>query len=233
MSNSAIVVTGAGRGLGRAVSVVAAGDGLSTVAIVRDSAHVDRLADVRGIVPLVADVGDDACEALIAEALRPFGSVTTLINNAGIVRHAASLSRCDTADVVDSVQVHCLGALRATRACLPWLLAAKDPRIINVSSRLASLSAPRTAERAGEPVSYAYRIAKASQNMLSVCLQEELAPLGIEVLAVHPGQLHTRLAPSDADVDPIAAAVQLLRLATGRVRPTSGFVAADGSALPW
>ena len=64
------------------------------------------------------------------------------------------------------------------------------PRIINVSSRLGSLH--KMANRvSARHFSYSYRIAKAAQNMLTLCLQQEFENKGISVTAIHPGKLKT------------------------------------------
>ena len=62
---------------------------------------------------------------------------------------------------------------------------------------------------AGRSVSYSYRIAKASQNMLTVSLAAELGPRGFIVCAVHPGRLKTQSGSSDADTEPDIAARRL------------------------
>lgn len=59
--------------------------------------------------------------------------------------------------------------------------------------------------------SYSYRVAKAAQNMLSVCLSEEFAPKGVQVAAVHPGQFMSSTAASDADMSAGEAARELVQ----------------------
>ena len=64
-------------------------------------------------------------------------------------------------------------------------------RVNNISSRLGSLHKMANKEFPQGEFSYSYRIAKAAQNMLTLCLQQEFADKGIRVTAIHPGKLKT------------------------------------------
>jgi NAD(P)-dependent dehydrogenase (short-subunit alcohol dehydrogenase family) len=231
----AAVVTGAGRGLGRALCAELVGRGWDVLALVRRTESADDLAAWLGssVCPVVADVADDTCAGVLAAALEPFAQLELLVNNAGIVRVGPALAGVHPADVLESLDVHCVGALRVTQAVLPWLLRAPSACIVNVSSRRASLTSEAAGGVPGSDVSYAYRIAKAAQNMLTVCLSRELAETGVDVLAVHPGALLTDEAPPDAALEPALAARRILDLAARPHEAPGLFVEPPDRVLSW
>ena len=114
--------------------------------------------------------------------------------------------------MLDLFQANCLGALRCTRACLPYLRTAPHPLVVNISSRLGSMSWNVTHPSVAKVHSYSYRVSKASMNMLTVCMALELESIGIRVVAVHPGTVRTRLGSPDAKLSPREAAAALVRL---------------------
>jgi NAD(P)-dependent dehydrogenase (short-subunit alcohol dehydrogenase family) len=90
-----------------------------------------------------------------------------------------------------------------------YLRKSSNPRIINLSSRLGSLSKMSSGEFAKGKFSYSYRIAKAAQNMLTLCLDQELEDIPIFVAAIHPGKLQTSMGAYDADMSPGDAATSI------------------------
>ncbi len=81
---------------------------------------------------------------------------------------------------------------------------AKNPVVINISSRWSSITRTVSGIKSGI---YSYQIAKCAQNMLTACLDQELRNHNIRFFTVHPGQLKTESAAPDANVDPNVAAV--------------------------
>lgn len=199
------VVTGGGRGLGAALCHVLLGRGYRVVAVVRDERQAPVLA-AAGVRPVVADVSSDDSMALVQSALTGVSSVDLLVNNAAIIRYGTQLEGVEAADVLDSINTNCLGALRMTRACLPWLRRAGRAVVVNVSTRHASMRLVAGGGVAAVPVSYSYRVSKAALNMLTAAMYQELSPLGVDVAAVHPGRLDGRNAPPDAELSPDEAA---------------------------
>jgi NAD(P)-dependent dehydrogenase (short-subunit alcohol dehydrogenase family) len=204
-----VLITGAGQGLGRELVRVYAANGWTTFPLVRKPEDVRQLAADHSpdCFPIVGDVGEDAVEKSIADALEAHSeSLDVLINNAGNIKKERGLLRAEASDMLDHFNVHCIGALRCSRACLPFLRKAPRPVIVNITSRRGSIS--RTPFIDGGLI-YAYKIAKAAQNMLTACLSEELRADKIRVFAIHPGGLKTSVAPPDADVEPSDAALRL------------------------
>ena len=204
-----VLITGAGQGLGRELVRVYAANGWTIFPLVRKPDDAQQLAADHSpdCYPIIGDVGEDEIEKSIADALDAHtDSLDVLINNAGNIKKERGLLSANTSDMLDHFNVHCVGALRCSRACLPYQREAPRPVIVNITSRRGSIS--RTPYLEGGLI-YPYKIAKAAQNMLTACLSEELRADNIRVFAIHPGGLKTAVAPPDADVEPADAAHRL------------------------
>jgi NAD(P)-dependent dehydrogenase (short-subunit alcohol dehydrogenase family) len=200
----AVLVTGAGRGFGRALLEEYLGRGWTVLPLVRDPGAAEALAAIARTHPIVADVGEAGVEQAVARALAAEDlALDLLVNNAGQIEKLRGLAATTAEDLEDLFRVHCVGALRCTRAALPWLRRADRPTVVNVTSRFGSIARTEAGEFRGI---YSYQIAKAAQNMLTVCLDRELRAAGIRVFAVHPGRLRTPTGAADADTAPADAA---------------------------
>lgn len=234
---STVVITGAARGLGRELLSAYDRQDWLTVPIVRDKEVALRLREecaFSNCQPIVAELADSDTETKIRDALSLIGKVDLLINNAGIPGRSNSLLDSTPDEVSELLDVHVLGALRACRAVIPRMLNSKNPKVINISSRLGSLQKSAAGEFAGEGFSYSYRIAKAAQNMLSICLAEELAPKGIRVAAVHPGQFRSPTASSGADMSASEAAQELVQWIESLGQDLEvKFIQPGRGTLPW
>lgn len=102
-----------------------------------------------------------------------------------------------------------------------------------MSSRLASVAHVADGVFDELNVSYAMRISKAAQNMLSAALIRELGPLGIRVLAVHPGQITTRMANRDAAMSPEDAAHRFVDWLLADGGPSAGFFEPEQGSISW
>ena len=203
------LITGAGRGLGRAVLDVFADRGWCLFPLVRDRHVADELASsYPDCHPIVGDVTTDHVEQAIVEILRQnTDSLDLLVNNAGNIVKTPGVLGMTPAELVDHFQVHCVGAFRCVKAAFPFLARADEALVVNISSRRGSF--PFTVSEPAVGRAYAYRVAKCAQNMLTVCLDRELRESGIRAFAVHPGRLHTEVAPPDAHTEPHRAAAAL------------------------
>jgi NAD(P)-dependent dehydrogenase (short-subunit alcohol dehydrogenase family) len=204
-----VLITGAGRGLGRALLEVYSERGWTTFPLLRSFEVAAELetASPESCHPIVADVRADDLETRITAALgqHPAG-LDVLVNNAGNIRKLRGLAQTTPEDLLDLFRVHCVGALGCTRAALPFLTRTGRGIVVNVTSRKGSIRG--VLEGRGTGI-YSYQIAKAAQNMLSACLDFELRETGVRVFAVHPGRLTTEVGPADADTPPRVAAVRL------------------------
>ncbi|MDQ7849514.1 MAG: 3-oxoacyl-ACP reductase family protein [Armatimonadota bacterium] len=196
------LVTGAGRGIGRATALALARAG-AHVAVNYHTSIDGAEAAVREItglgrraIAVRADVADSARVTSMVEAvLRQMGRIDILVNSAG------TASRIATTDLTEAewdrvVDVNLKGAFLCVRAVLPTMMAQRWGRIINISS-----IAGQTGGRLGAH----YAAAKAGLLGLTKFLARELGPWGITVNAVAPSGIPTDLL-SQTGVDPAALA---------------------------
>lgn len=219
------VVTGASRGFGRALVDHLADEGWAVIGVVR-SEQAAR-AGVRWVNWDVTDPDVSALRSAVGDA-----PVDLLVNNAGAGSNQRSLSEVDLDALAAVMQVNLGGVVRTTQALEGNLRAATAPVVVNVSSRLASLSDQSLGLYSKLGTSYAYRISKAAQNMTTICLSEELSP-HVRVLAVHPGELATALGQRDAKSEPRVAAAQLVELLNSDGWTSPDFRRVSGEQIDW
>jgi 3-oxoacyl-[acyl-carrier protein] reductase len=172
------LVTGAGRGLGRAIAGRLSEDGLSIVAVDLDGDSAAATAAALGGTSHRCDVSDrNAVSALAAEV----GPVDVLVNNAGIWTYGSIMDASDS-DVDRVLAVNFRGTLNCCRAFVPGMVAAGGGAIVNLSSLAAAMAAT------GVEV---YPITKSAVEALTRQLAQELGPSGIRVNAIGPGSMLT------------------------------------------
>ncbi len=133
------MVTGAGRGFGEALARELSAAGWLVLAVMRQAGQAPVLDGLPGVQAVIHDVRSDDVSAVVdAVRGRP---VDVLINNAAQGAAHRPLGAVDAAGVLNAVDVNAAGPLRMVQALLPQLLAAADPVIVNITSRLGSLSA--------------------------------------------------------------------------------------------
>lgn len=224
------VVTGAGRGFGEALAQELSAAGWLVLAVVRQAGQARVLDDLPGVQAVVHDVrSDDVSPVVDAVRGRP---VDVLINNAAQGAPHQPLGAVHAAGVLNAVDVNAAGPLRMVQALLPQLIAADDPVIVNVTSRLGSLTGQVRGDFAGLSTSYAYRVSKAAQNMLTISLAQDLRGQ-VRCWAVHPGKLATGMGQADAVKPPRVAARELLELLESDERRSPGFVSLGAPDLDW
>lgn len=192
LTGESALVTGAGRGIERAVALELAKAG-ARVAILSRTEHeldevavgVDRLGGV-GLV-LVTDIGDPRQVAKAADrVLAEFGSVDVLINNAAVVWPLGSTISTDPAEWAQAIGVNVMGPVTLTCALLPGMLAGGWGRIVNVSGGIASHPAAMIGGNA-------YASSKAALEAHTLNLAAELAGTGVTVNAFRPGSVDTAM----------------------------------------
>jgi len=184
------VVTGAGRGIGRAIALAFAARGATVAAAARTEAELAEtmeaiaIAGGRGI-GIPCDVADPAQVEHLARAVAStHGPADILINNAGWA-HFAPFATLSLEEWRRTLDVNLTGVFLCTQAFLPGMIARGAGRIINISS---------VAGHKGIPEQSAYCAAKHGLNGLTKVLAMELQPHGIGVHAICPGGVDTRLA---------------------------------------
>ncbi len=173
------LVTGANRGIGRAFAEALRERGARRVfAGVRDPSRLE----VAGVEAVQLDVTD---AAQVAAAAARCGEVTLLVNNAGVLRHAALIGAATMDDARYEMEVHYFGTLALCRAFAPVIERNGGGAIVNMHS-VVSFFTP--------PDSGSYAASKAAQWSLTNGVRSELAPRGIHVVGVHVGFVDTDMA---------------------------------------
>ena len=231
------LITGASRGLGYELARVFYANHFTIFPLVRDKEVASRLEEgfKPECHPILADLRNDDCQEEIRSVLTQHTDrLDVLINNAGVPGTEYEIETASSQEVLELLNVHCLGAMRTVRAALDFLHHSFRPLIVNVSSRLGSLKRISSGEFKKRSLSYSYRISKAAQNMFTVCLSEELKDAGITAIALHPGELKTSMGSPDAQTDASQAAKNIFSLLDSLDRNDTGkFYGVDGSLLPW
>jgi len=194
-------ITGAASGFGHAFAEHALARGHNVVATARDAG---RLADLVALAPdrvLATPLDVDAAgaaEAAVEAAVARFGRIDVLVNNAGY-GVVGALEETSDADLRALMNTNFFGAMAVTRAALPVLRAQKSGAIVNISSLGGQLSFAGFS---------AYSASKFALEGASEALAQEVAPFGIKVLIVEPGQFRTQLAGSGMRHMPVIEAYQ-------------------------
>ncbi|HET6616908.1 MAG TPA: NAD(P)-dependent oxidoreductase [Gemmatimonadota bacterium] len=209
LAGRTVLVTGASRGIGRAIALRAARDGANVVIVAKTSEPHPKLPGtihtVAGEVEaaggralaLEADVRDVArVEAAVARAVQAFGGLDVLVNNAGAIRLTGTLDTpVERFDLVWAVNARAM--FTCSRACLPHLLRSGNPHVLSLSPPL-SLDPRWIAPHA------AYTLSKYGMSLLVIGMAAEFADRGVAFNALWPRTV-------------IATAA--LAMLAGRVRP--------------
>jgi NAD(P)-dependent dehydrogenase (short-subunit alcohol dehydrogenase family) len=220
---SAILITGAGRGLGLELARQYAAEGWRVIGTVR-SADAKLPA---GVDKHVADVTDWRAVRALAEAVAD-QPIDVLFCNAGISgKRGMTLGSFDYPSWEEVFRVNVLGAAAIAEALLDNVLASERKVIAMMSSRLGSIT-----EASG--VTLPYGTSKAALNMLAKGLAATLAPKGAIVVALSPGWARTDMGGAGAPLAPQTSVAGLRKVIAGLRRDDSGkFLSYDGSPIPW
>lgn len=188
LDGSVALVTGASRGIGRAIAIRLAADGAAVAVNYRagatDAAETVRLVREAGgtAEPFAFDVADaEAVRAGVAAVSERFGGLDVLVNNAGR-SHDALLLRLRDEDWEAVLRTNLGGVFHCTRAAARVMVRARKGRIVNVTSVVGEM---------GNAGQCAYAAAKAGIIGFTKAVARELAPRGITVNAVSPGLVET------------------------------------------
>jgi len=189
------VVTGAGRGVGRAIAERLGSAGASVCLIARSRDEIQSAADaIEGRTTIRAlDVTDrEAVEQAFSDIGDELGPVSILVNNAGTLDAIGPFWEIDPDIWWRELEIHLRGTLLCSHAALTGMTSRGSGRVINVVGLLG---------QRGEPYSTAYTSAKAAIYRLSECLSNELADTGARVFCMSPGPVRTRMTQTLVDSD--------------------------------
>jgi len=183
------VVTGAARGIGRAIAERLARDGADVVIC---DLQAEWLAETAGAIqalgrkalPLAVDVGDgESVTACIAETIRAFGRVDIMVNNAGITKDTLVV-RMSESDWDDVLRVNLKGTFLFTRAVAKHMMKQRGGAIVNIASVIGLI---------GNAGQCNYAASKAGAIALTKSTAKELAGRGVRVNAIAPGFISSKM----------------------------------------
>ncbi|MDB5754720.1 MAG: fabG [Massilia sp.] len=190
LENQVALVTGASRGIGKAIALELARQGARVVGTATTDGGAAAISDYlrefggKGVVLNVTDAA--ACAAAVADVSASYGSLSILVNNAGITQDQLAMRMKD--DEWDSVIATNLNAVgRLSRAVLRGMMKARHGRIINITSVVAS---------SGNPGQMNYAAAKAGVEGMSRALAREIGSRNVTVNCVAPGFIDTDMTRS-------------------------------------
>ena len=231
LGGKSAVVTGASRGIGRAIAIRLATQGADVAFSYRgnEAAAKETVAAIEALgrraLAIQGDATDpEAAEALVKATLETFGKVDILVNNAGITRDDL-IMRMSLEAFRDVLETNLFGAFYATKAVTRPMLKAKGGRIINITS---------VSGQAGQMGQANYSAAKAGLIGLTKATARELASRGITCNAVAPGFVLTELTKDlpEALQTEITARTPLGRFGTTEeIANAVAFLASDEAAF--
>jgi len=188
------IVTGASQGFGLAVARQFVVEGASVAICARDAILLEEVClelakattqEEQKVVSFAVDVSKpDEVEDFVQQVVQDLGRVDILVNNAGVYGPMGEIETIDWNEWVQAIEINLFGSILMSRAALPYLKGQRSGKIIQLSGGGATNPMPRLS---------AYAVSKAGIVRFVETLAEEVREFGIDVNAIAPGALNTRL----------------------------------------
>ena len=187
LDGRAVLITGGGRGIGRAIAQAYASEGARLALTARTASELEETAQlVKGqsgaeAITIIADVSRrEQVDEAVSKTLDHYGHIDVLVNNAGNIGPVGTVWNNDPDEWARTISVHLMGVFYGCHAVLPSMLEQGSGRIVNMSG-------------VGGPNTSAYDAAKTAIVNFTENLALELQDTSITVNAISPGSIHTRM----------------------------------------
>lgn len=188
------IITGGNQGLGRIIAETFVHTGASVLLTARGEDLLQSVVtELRSVATLPGqsvhgmrgDIANaESCHAVVTRATELFGSVTALVNNAGVYGPMGPIEEVDWQEWVEAIQINLCGTVLMCREVIPLMRKQGYGKIVNLSGGGATAPLPRIS---------AYAASKAAVVRLTETFAEELREAHVDVNAIAPGALNTRL----------------------------------------
>lgn len=183
LENKVVVITGASRGLGKALARVFARHRAKLVLAARSKDELAHIGKELGALCVVADVAKEKnVENLAAKTIKKFGGIDIWINNAGVRIRRTPIEKVDIKKIHEMIEINLFGTFYGSREALKQMKRQKNGTIVNILS---------TSAFEGRPTASAYGSSKMATIGFTKFLRNEVRDAGIKVVSIFPGGLKT------------------------------------------
>lgn len=190
MNSKVVIVTGSGKGIGRAIAERCAEHGMYVVIVDVDenlatntAKEISEKYNVKALAVKTDVSNEEEVKEMAEKVLNEFGDIYALVNNAGIIRLGKPFEEVENKEWNMIFNINFMGVVNCCKAVLPTLKNNKKGRIINMSSL--------SAHTGGMAVTPAYAASKAAIMSVTRSIAKQVAPLKITVNSVAPGLVET------------------------------------------
>ena len=190
LKDKVAIITGGGRGIGEAIALAFAREGANLALAARTASEIEQVAQAiaalgRTACTIPADVSKSAdVKRFVERAIDAYGKIDILVNAAGTYGPIGRLWEVDAQEWVRATEVNLFGTLYCCQAVLPGMMARRQGKIINFSGGGATAPLPRFT---------AYGVSKTAVVRLTETLAQEAQEFNIQVNAIAPGAVNTRM----------------------------------------
>jgi NAD(P)-dependent dehydrogenase (short-subunit alcohol dehydrogenase family) len=190
LAGKVIVVTGAGRGIGRAIAVEAAAAGARVAVVSRSKDELEETVTAisqrggQGAAFPASVIDATSMANVFDRVVSCYGAIDVLVNNAGTLGPLGPFAENDRDDWWAAMEINLRGPAICTQAVLPTMLERRAGRIVNVASGGAATAMTHFSS---------YIVAKTALLRLTECVAAEVRPYGLSVFAIGPGTVRTAM----------------------------------------